>query len=255
MSTDYPPDDGEESQRITSDIGEWAMVPAWVRKALTGPRIDGTALAVFCVLAEKADRQGDRRDFRSVKTIAEDLGVDPGTVRRALTKLREIGAVDWEQRQRPDGSKSTNDYTLRFAPTIAHPRAIHNVRAPTRDGASRTHARAYSDLIPKGSTPTVTPSEHEAAFEAFWRNYPKRNGHKVGKASTRKQWDKLKPIERDEALANLERYAVAKDGYPEDAERYLKHRRWVGLEAETADERDARMVEGALRFAEEMGMN
>ena len=148
MSEEYTAE--EEPQRIVSDIGQWAMVPAWVRQVLRSDvgKVDVMALAVFAVLAEKADHYGDRSDFRSTKVIAEELGVDPGTVRRALQHLRDVGAVDWTQRVRPDGSRSTNDYTVFFADparmgasTPARHRAHHNVRALVRDAPARQDAR------------------------------------------------------------------------------------------------------------------
>lgn len=146
MAEDYP----DDPQRIQSDIGQWAMVPAWVRQGLRSDagKVDVMALAVFAVLAEKADRGGVREDFRSVKTIAEELGVDPGTVRRSLQHLKQIGAVDWTQRVRADGSNSTNDYQVFFADparvgacTPARERAHHNDRALVRDGPAREDAR------------------------------------------------------------------------------------------------------------------
>lgn len=177
MSTDDISDD--EPQTITSDIGKWAMVPAWVRQALTDGKVDAMAVVVYCLLAEDADHGGDRHDFRSVALMAKELGVDPGTVRRALTKLREVGAIDWVQRVRANGSKSTNDYTVRFAipifperparvgaPTIAHQRTIPKVRASTRDAGSRTSARAYSDLDLKGSSQTSSQKPQRAAAQA-----------------------------------------------------------------------------------------
>lgn len=164
MSEEY--NEAEEPQRIVSDIGQWAMLPAWVRKALRSDagKVDIMALAVFAVLAEKADHYGDRADFRSTKVIAEELGVDPGTVRRSLQHLREVGAVEWTQRVRPDGSRSTNDYTVFFvdparmgAGTPARERAHHNVRALVRDAPARqdAHISQTSSIHTSNQRPTL----------------------------------------------------------------------------------------------------
>jgi len=154
-------EDPIDPQRITSDIGQWAMVPAWVRSALRNEagRVDVMALAVFTVLAEKADRSGERHDIRSTKTIADELGVDPGTVRRSLQRLREVGVIDWTQRVRPDGSRSTNDYRVFFidparveASTPARESARHNVRASERDALAQQDARSSQTFSSHTST-------------------------------------------------------------------------------------------------------
>lgn len=98
--------------------------------------------------------------------------------------------------------------------------------------------------------------DHSGAewFEQFWKMYPKRNGSKVGKAAARKQWDKLKPADKLDAANGLAMYAAAKGAYPEDAERYLRHKRWVGIEVDTPEDRDARVMAKAEQMAQEMGM-
>ena len=175
-------DDEDAPQVISSDIGPWALVPAWVRDALradTG-KVDVMGLAVFCLLAERADRSGERHDYRSVSTMASDLGVDPGTIRRALVRLRDVGAVSWVQRVRPDGSKSTNDYTVSFARlarmgagTIAQQRADPHrapVRAltptsistPIKDGGTGAHGGAA-----EADKPTLLAGVAEAKAAAL----------------------------------------------------------------------------------------
>lgn len=176
MDEAYPTPDDDEPQRVTSDVGQWAMVPAWVREGLTDGKLDGTALGVFCLLAEKADHNGDRHDFRSVKTLATEIGVNPGTVRRALMKLRDIGAVDWTHRERKDGSMSTNDYTISFARTPAHPRAPYNDRAPTRALPARQRARVVkppSSQIPNQQTPAADAAR--AGDPALFADQPRDN--------------------------------------------------------------------------------
>lgn len=97
--------------------------------------------------------------------------------------------------------------------------------------------------------------ESAEVFEHFWASYPKRAGAKVGKAAAKKQWLKLKPSERIGAVDGLIAYSVAKGAYPEDAERYLRHKRWVGLEVDTTEDRNERILRKAHEMATEMGVN
>lgn len=97
----------------------------------------------------------------------------------------------------------------------------------------------------------VEPWEpNDDLFEHFWHGYPRRNGAKVGKAAAKKQWAKLKLSERVGAVDGVIAYTTAKNGYPEDAERYLRHKRWIGLEVETEGDHDQRIAEGAIEMAE-----
>lgn len=190
--------------------------------------------------------------------LAEDLGLSPSQVWRVLQRSIEQGFVRSCQ---PHKSKHDRRVFVRFVTSSAR---IRDIRA--RD--SVTSERAISRALPleveehnekNTHTPELalvqSPSiEPMAWFDDFWKSYPRRNGAKVGKAAASKQWAKLKSNERAEALAGLPAYAAAKGAYPEDAERYLKHRRWVGLEVDTPGDRDARVMAKAEQIAQEMGM-
>jgi hypothetical protein len=72
-------------------------------------------------------------------------------------------------------------------------------------------------------------NRYSAEFEAFWKLYPARKGTKVGKFPASQEWAKaLKLVSRDTLMASVKAYATAMgpDGYPKDAERWLKHRLW-----------------------------
>lgn len=83
----------------------------------------------------------------------------------------------------------------------------------------------------------VDAPPEDDGFEEFWTQYPRRNGVRAGKAAARKLWRKLSPDDRAAARECLPLYAHVKGAYPEDAERYIRHRRWEGLDIEQPSER------------------
>lgn len=83
------------SVEVVSDVGRFAMVPVWVIEACRG---NPTDLVVFTVLAAHADRS--RRDdwVMSRQQIADEAGLSLSSVKRALPRLVEVGAVTIEHR-------------------------------------------------------------------------------------------------------------------------------------------------------------
>lgn len=90
--------------RIRTQFG---MVPDWVDEQVT----DGTAMRVYVRLVRKYADAG-RHAFPEVETLAEDLGVSPSSVKRALDKLRAIGAIQVTRSRLGDGSYGRNIYAL-----------------------------------------------------------------------------------------------------------------------------------------------
>lgn len=84
-------------------------------------------------------------------------------------------------------------------PTFANrnvPRTTNNDQAsiePKKLRASRQNVGGTSD----------------AEFEEFWKLYPKRAGKKVGKAATKRYWDRYSPEERVAAMVGVRHYAQA----------------------------------------------
>lgn len=70
--------------------------------------------------------------------------------------------------------------------------------------------------------------DYSPEFESFWRDYPKRDGQKRGKAPAYKIWAKLSAAERHVASGDVQKrnrqHGWGK--YIQDAERYLKNRGW-----------------------------
>jgi DNA-binding transcriptional ArsR family regulator len=185
--------------------------------------------------------------------LGKVTGLSQDAVYRSLKWLREQGYIEAEGDQQLTYwvTDKHNEIPL---DTPAIPRRIRCDSAEVTSANSRRSALSTTSKGEKTLESTETSLSLVDGFERLWVAYPKRAGSKVGKAAARKQWDKLKPDEREAAMAGLQSYAIAKGAYPEDAERYLRHKRWVGIEVDTPQDRSQRMAEGALRFAEKMGM-
>ena len=109
------------SNRATSDIGPFSIVPEWVTLALISDR----AVRLFALLARYADRQGEATPGR--RTLAQALGASVDSLDRALRELIGIGAVEIEPRRDTAGDQTSNLYRLRFAA-----REVSEVAAPLR---------------------------------------------------------------------------------------------------------------------------
>lgn len=128
------------------------MVPLWV---ITGASASGVKL--YALLAAKwADRE-TASCFPSKQTIASSLGVSESTVERAIKELVEIGALKVESRRRPDGSPTSNLYTLvQVAPEPVGPSATP--AGPTPDPLTKAsdHNQADCDPSDRAASPHRT---------------------------------------------------------------------------------------------------
>lgn len=214
----------------------------------------GSSRLVLIALADVAGDSGEVIEYpRSHKILAAKANCSEGTVRKAIRDLEALGEV--EVLVVGDG-RTKSDYRI-------HLPGLEIEGSPDRPpGGSRRRGRGV-EIDPEGSPdrPPITtslsvhpPSLHVVpsaeSFDALWSAYPKRAGVKVGKVAAAREWGKLSAEEREAALAGLPGYTKAARGYPQDAERYLKHRRWVGLEVETEADAAARSIAGAESLAE-----
>lgn len=129
--------------RITSDVGPWSLIPAWVNDAGVSDR----AVRLFAVLGFYADKEGACHPARS--TLASRLGCTVDSIDRAKRELRDIGALEWAQHPDGLGGLTSNDYRLVYA---APPGVAAVLRPPSRGGAA-TPRRG----------PAATPSRGDAA--------------------------------------------------------------------------------------------
>ncbi len=86
------------------------------------------------------------------------------------------------------------------------------------------------DTEPESSKPSPRPADDGPAFDAFWKAYPTRNGVKGSRKKALAVWKAMGVPKRRKAFDSLELYGRASNGYPKDAERYLRDEMWEGVE-------------------------
>lgn len=69
------------------------------------------AISVYMYLCDRADKNGSC--WPGIKTIAKDLNICRSTVKRALHDLEQRGYLVKQSRYRPNGSNTSNLYTVR----------------------------------------------------------------------------------------------------------------------------------------------
>lgn len=69
------------------------------------------ARTVYMYLRDRGN--GERKCWPSIRTIAEDLNLSRSTVKRALSELEQHGYLERQPRHRPNGSSTSNLYTVR----------------------------------------------------------------------------------------------------------------------------------------------
>lgn len=87
----------------------YTAIPNWL---ILHPDVTPAALRVFAVLGTRADRQTGVC-WPSHATVARESGYSVDTVKRALTLLRDLGAIRWQQGRRG----ATNRYRLTLGNT------------------------------------------------------------------------------------------------------------------------------------------
>lgn len=76
----------------------------------TDPDISHRAMAVYMYLKDRSDSKG--KCWPGIKTIGSDLKLSRSTVKRALNELTAKGYLVKEKRCRPNGSSTSNLYTV-----------------------------------------------------------------------------------------------------------------------------------------------
>ncbi len=74
------------------------------------PDISHRAMTVYMYLKDRSDAQG--KCWPGIRTIAADLKLSRSTVKRALNELTAKGYLAKEERHRPNGSSTSNLYTV-----------------------------------------------------------------------------------------------------------------------------------------------
>lgn len=136
------------------------------------------ALAVYAVLARRADRDGD--SWPSLGLIAEDSGTSTSTVKRALRLLELLELVEisicyeqGSQRQTshiytlltpPDPLPNVDPDPKKWPPANRRTLLVRSGNRSESITAARVEQRAFTGLSPRGDHPVwvgLTPAEHQ----------------------------------------------------------------------------------------------
>lgn len=183
------------SEPRQSDIGPFAIVPAWVIDAAP------SCVTVYALLALHADRHSDEC-WPSLRSMGERLGASTDTVRRRVRELQTVGAITVTERQRGDGSQASNLYTVHQVPPTPGTAATGAPSSAAR-AASQQREALNQNQEPEPSEPQNTdtaaaalplplpppepaPAKPDklAGFDEFWQAYPR----KIAKGNARKAW-------------------------------------------------------------------
>lgn len=192
----------------------------WAKEQKTG---SPTRKAVLLQLANYAD--GDGLAFPGQQTLSEDLELSERAVRKALGELESGGFLTIEHRfWENSGKQRTNHYHLCLGRNVV-PGGAERGATP---GAERGAAEEPST--------TELPTEPiREVFEKFWSDYPSRRGSKGSKKNAYAAWRRLSAAKREQAMTALPAYREVAGEYPRDAERYLKHELWEGIDLSTIE--------------------
>lgn len=184
------------SAPVTTDVGEFAIVPLWLPAALLEANPGGTpaALMVWVVLHRWTGRR-TLTAWPSQRAIAAQARYSVDTVQRAIRLLADVGALDVTGRTSAAGDLDTLVYHLRYAsPTstgsamsrtdaqgLPHPRGeglphrrgeglphrrgtnreeVEREETPARKARNTTPTRPAGAAPPQAAAPT-TPRDYE----------------------------------------------------------------------------------------------
>ena len=80
------------------------------RRKIYGSSLPHRAMAVYLYLWDRANKDG--QSFPSLGRIAKDLNLSVSTVRRGINDLENLGYIKKNVRQRVNGGRSSNLYTI-----------------------------------------------------------------------------------------------------------------------------------------------
>ena len=83
----------------------------YYKKIYADSDLQHRAKSVYMYLKDRADGEG--KCWPGIKTIAADLQLSRSTVKRALSELEKQGYIEKTFRFRPNGSYTSNLYTIK----------------------------------------------------------------------------------------------------------------------------------------------
>lgn len=172
----------------------------------------------------------------TVEDIADVAAVSADTVAFAVDKFIEADMlhVDGESRM------AVINWTSRQFESDN--RASSGAESPSKGGRSAAIPPPKQRSSGYGTTSPDTedrdreqnlPAQPDDGFDAFWAQYPTRNGKKVEKSKAVAAWNRLSKANRELATIGVKHYA-ASGCMPKDAHRWLRDECWVDWQTPAA---------------------
>lgn len=199
---------------------------------------------------------GPRGCFPGRDRIMQATGLSADAVDRAIKMLVECGLItvtrrgktktniytfnpksEWHDPRKSESAETRSHKGSESAETPTHESAktrSHSIRARVLEPDSLLHAAdAAAADVPDAAEGDDAPDTVEQDFEQrFWSVYPSRtnpSGRKVKGSRQRslKAWSRMSGRQRDLAVLGIPDYTDAKNGMPNDAEKYLNQRMYL----------------------------
>lgn len=193
----------------------------------------------------------------SQERIAADTELSERTVWAALNKLEALGMLTRERRKRPDGTRSTDKFTLHFSP-IVRSEPVANPAKPTRKSCESQSQSLQEPVATVATLTTFEPSIEEPSvkegrasrlppewvpdpadflmaldklgadraatelekFRDYWRAVPGAKGRKLDWSATYRNWTRR--------ASESPRHANLNDRHAARLENYDAH--WAGAD-------------------------
>jgi hypothetical protein len=222
-----PPYDGIPSARPRTEVV--AMIPDAVF-ALN----DGTAIAVYAVLAKHAGHEGSC--CPSIPTICKQVGWSRKVVEPAIKRLIESGVITKERRQL-NGMDQASLYRMTANVQVVPTERAVVPTAPMGSSHSTTTVLTVNTVPPVDPVPEEpekvntrsaakkSSPNYTEAFERFWRSYPSGRGNKF---PSFKHWQRMSDDDRDAAQLAIPKWKAAWGDvqFIPYCEKWLGERRW-----------------------------
>ncbi len=100
------------SHHIESDAGPYGSVPLWVIQS----GVSDGAIATYALMWAKWVNYSTKKCWPSHASIASERMIAERTIIRHISELEQVGAIRVENRNRDDGSTTSNHYTMVTVP-------------------------------------------------------------------------------------------------------------------------------------------
>lgn len=226
----------------------------WIERVVTDKELCANAKVLGVLLATKYLNRRTGVCWPAIATLADDMGVDEKTIRRATGSLVERGYLQSKQR----GLGLSNVYSISFPDDTSRPDT--NVQSGTgtsvQSDTSRVDTSARPERTPvpaqnghqcppnllnepfegnplnnispepaSNSKRRTSRATHAEGFDEFWKQYPR----KVAKGDASRAW--VKALEKAPAqgiIAGAKRYAAEREG---QGDKFTKHpATWLNAE-------------------------